>query len=142
MKTRPKFKIGDYVVAANEAQLTYTVPGSTRFILEHKLATPKRGWICGAVRRQLGVLHPRSDDEPARLEVTGTVLLWQVKTSLCSRPFEVVEGSLQLCSDTPPHATWTSGVTLTAEERQRLKDYFKANPRKRGPKGCFERTTQ
>lgn len=60
-------------------------------------------WITGAANKPLGIYYPPSrswdmfgaDDEPARLNITGTVFVYRVRQRLFGREFDVLPDDLE-----------------------------------------------
>lgn len=60
-------------------------------------------WITGAANKPLGTYYPSSrawdmfgcDDEPARLDIDGTVFVYRVRQRLFGREFDVLPDDLE-----------------------------------------------
>lgn len=87
-----RFKIGDWVKASTTADVGYNDDGVRQVIKNDRRA---EGVIVGLKRMLLGKYHPAGyiyptcgepDDNPACLDVTGNVVMWEIRTGLLNRP--------------------------------------------------------
>ena len=84
-------EIGDDVRVTATVEMFYT-DAKKRKALRSKVELV--GKVCGATRRQLGVYCPGysgfDEYEPAFLNVTGTIFVYQVRQGLMRKPVEVL----------------------------------------------------
>lgn len=88
---RPKtvhFNIGDSVRVVAVSTPEYDDDGKNRIIARRALDEPVTGQVVGCTYRHEGTYRSGYYDEPARLKITGTVLLVKVATSWTSKPVE------------------------------------------------------
>lgn len=118
MKTRFKYKIGDWVTTSTAQILDYV--DNNRVLIPIKKEI--HGQVCGVVRKQTGKYFgggPMDDDgdrEPACLYDTKTVYLYEVRDGLLNKPHLCLESELRpalitrdglptIKQNQPPHDT-------------------------------------
>lgn len=91
-RVRPAFYIGDYV-EFTEHFVTET-SGGQRSTQKVCMSEPLRGWICGAVRRFEGSVENDYDSGVYFAPSGKTKLLWQVRTHITGKPYEVESATI------------------------------------------------
>lgn len=102
---RPQFKIGDWVWITAKLHLEYD-KNDNRQIIRTPIVI--RGQICGAKRKMLGKYKGEKIEydschheneigyNPPYLNVTGSIIVWLVRTGYLNKPYEVLYQDIRI----------------------------------------------